>query len=406
MKSHGRLFLRSHFGLVLSCPSPSPIEAGPGEVCAPPGGSEVSQLLKVLLCGRDGQLWSKPVVGGQWCPCPYGVHVNMSRIKAFELLGGDRYVFFFQDGHGGICAGPDAVLMYDLQRNKWSPPTSARATRGGHQEEVHWQPLCAAQSGEPLKDDARVEKLCAWILEASMDYVVLLAPVTRDGFQRGCHQEGHTALYFISHTGQELVHHLPCDLWRMTVQRYNDYVLFVKDFGDEALDFPDYPSDHPFTAGWLLAADDWTASPMAVTLPTDHPDWGGSAWSLVIARGALEETPDRRLDMAPRIYLIEEDAGLRIWVTRRIGELHSGWQPPTWCSDDSGYDLTARVRSREIWLCAGGATTTPAPLSIADAWMDGRMDAWTDGRKDGWMDGRKDGWTEAWMDEMRCDAMR
>ncbi|CAE6930095.1 unnamed protein product [Symbiodinium sp. CCMP2592] len=150
-------------GSVLSCPSPSPIEAGPGEVCAPPGGSEVSQLLKVLLCGRDGQLWSKPVVGGQWCPCPYGVHVNMSRIKAFELLGGDRYIFFFQDGHGGICAGPDTVLMYDLQRNKWSPPTSARATRGGHQEEVHWQPLCAAQSGEPLK---------AWILEASMDYVL------------------------------------------------------------------------------------------------------------------------------------------------------------------------------------------------------------------------------------------
>ncbi|CAE7491548.1 unnamed protein product [Symbiodinium natans] len=219
---------------------------------------------------RQDQLWSKPVVGGQWCCCLSGkqapVHTESTATSAES-----RYLFFFQDGHGGICAGPDTVLMYDLQKNKWSPPTSARATRSGHQEEVHWQPLSAAQSGEPLK----AALIKAWILEASMDYVAW-APKCRTGLRnpqkcrdmKSVRSEGHTALYFISCTGQELVHHLPCDMSRMTVQRYNDYVLFVKDFGDEELDLPDYPPECPCTAAWLLVADDWTAGPMAARAPS------------------------------------------------------------------------------------------------------------------------------------------
>lgn len=36
----------------------------------------------------------------------------------------------------GIPSGLDSVLMCDLCRNEWRPPTVAQATAAGHQEEV------------------------------------------------------------------------------------------------------------------------------------------------------------------------------------------------------------------------------------------------------------------------------
>jgi len=141
------------------------------------------------------------------------------------------------------------------------------------------------------------------------------------------------------------------------VQRYSEYILLVKDFGDEAQDMPDYPADYPVTAGWLLAADSWSSQPLAVMPPADHAEWCGSAWSMVIARGAVEDVPDKRLDMAPRIYLLEEGGGARLWATRRIDELASGLQPPTFQSRSHFHhliDFSAEIEEagaapRSLW---------------------------------------------------------
>jgi len=302
---------------VLSHPAPTAIEAGPGDVA--PGSTDVMQLLRVLLCQRGETLWSKPVTGGEWRECPYRVHLDARRVKALELLGGRRYLFLFQDTQG-IPSGLDTVLLYDLPRNEWRPPTSARAIAPGHQEEVHWQTMNGPRSLAPLK---------AWVLEATMDYVVLMAPVCRDGFQRVPEKDNYTALYFIGCRGEEVIHHLPCMAQKLTMQRYNSHMIFMKDSGDELLDFPEYPAEYVDTCAWLLEASNWAEAPMPVILPSDNAAWGCGTWSMVISRGALEERPDLRLDMAPRIYLLEDDADLRLWTTRRIDELGAGLQPPT-----------------------------------------------------------------------------
>lgn len=300
-------------GSVLSHPAPSSIEAGPGEVAAHPQGCKVMQVLRVLLCESQGRLWSRPVTGGEWRQCPYDLHLDAIQIKVLELSGGRRYLFLFQD-LSGVPAGLETVLIFDVARNEWRPPTPARATAPGHQEEVNWQRLSGPRSAAPLK---------AWLLEASMDYVILMAPVSRDGFQREPDKDTHTALYFLGCNGEEVIHHLPCVTAKLTVQRYDRYILLVKDFGDELLDYPEYPADYADTGAWLLRVEDWAAPPMAVLLPSDHLAWGCGVWSMVIARGALEDRPDLRLDMAPRIYLLEDDADLRLWTTSRIDGLDS-----------------------------------------------------------------------------------
>eukprot|EP00438_Fugacium_kawagutii_P001211 Skav223407 [mRNA] locus=scaffold350:57259:76318:- [translate_table: standard] len=232
--------------------------------------------MKVLLCQKGKKLWSKPLTGGEWRECPYSLHLDARRVKALELQGGRRYLFLFHDAPGGgIHSGLDTVLIYDLSRNEWLPPTPARAMAAGHQEEVHWQTMNGPRScTAPLK---------AWVLEASMDYVA-----------------------------------------RATQKS----AILQVDSGDELLDFPQYPADYADTCGWLLDAEDWAAGPMAVTLPDDAA-WGNGTWSMVIARGALEDKPELQVDMAPRIYLLEDDADLRLWVSRRIDDLNAGLQPPT-----------------------------------------------------------------------------
>ncbi|CAK9093573.1 unnamed protein product, partial [Durusdinium trenchii] len=50
------------------------------------------------------------------------------------------------------------------------------------------------------------------------------------------------------------------------------------DFGDELLDYPEYPADYADTGAWLLRVEDWAAPPMAVLLPSDHLAWGCGVW--------------------------------------------------------------------------------------------------------------------------------
>lgn len=86
-------------------------------------------------------------------------------------------------------------------------------------------------------------------------------------------------------------------------------------------DLPQYPAHDWCTAAWLLDVHDWAAPPTTVLLPVEEP-WANGAWSLVISRGALPERPELQLDMAPRIYLLEDDADLRLWATG-VGSLSS-----------------------------------------------------------------------------------
>ena len=49
-------------------------QAGPGEVVAPPGGSDVMQVMRVLLCpGFSAALPWQPLVRGRWVNKPSDV---------------------------------------------------------------------------------------------------------------------------------------------------------------------------------------------------------------------------------------------------------------------------------------------------------------------------------------------
>ncbi|CAE8593055.1 unnamed protein product [Polarella glacialis] len=306
-------------GSVLLRPSEAPLEAGPQEVGAQEGGSGVLRLLKVLLCERQGRLWTKPATGGEWSECPYEIEFHLARTEALELRGGDRYVFLFR-GRGGGGGGIDSVLFYGPARNQWGPLPTARPTATGNLGEVRWQGLRGPKPAPgPLK---------AWVLDATADYLVLLAPVSRDGLQRGnAAQDVHSALHFLGIDGKEVVHHLPCHSAHLMVQRYDQYLLFVKDFDEDAGDEASHMRDDNLpefanTAAWLLAVEDVAVPPMPVFLPFEHAEWTGQPWSLVLARGSVEVSPQElRLDTAPRIYLLEEGPVMRLWCTRRVDDL-------------------------------------------------------------------------------------
>ena len=61
--------------------------------------------------------------------CVISWYFMVSSIKVFQPL-------CVHINSSGIPSGLDTVLMYDLCRNEWRPPTAARATAAGHQEEV------------------------------------------------------------------------------------------------------------------------------------------------------------------------------------------------------------------------------------------------------------------------------
>lgn len=172
--------------------------------------------------------------------------------------------------------------------------------------------------------------LKAWILESGPDSLVLLAPVSRDGIQRGDDSDVHTALHFVGSQGEVVSHHMACHSLRLTVQRYADYILVVKDFEehppdqDACMDDNWHPS-YSSIAGWLFSAGDAAVPPMPVHLPTAEQGWSGTncSWSLALARGNIQElAPSRglQLDTAPRLYLLEAGAGLRLWASRRVDD--------------------------------------------------------------------------------------
>eukprot|EP00930_Biecheleria_cincta_P004263 TRINITY_DN105161_c0_g1_i1.p1 TRINITY_DN105161_c0_g1~~TRINITY_DN105161_c0_g1_i1.p1 ORF type:complete len:568 (+),score=69.68 TRINITY_DN105161_c0_g1_i1:33-1736(+) len=286
---------------------------------APLEGDGVVQMLKVLLCKREGRLWTKPVTGGDWRECPFDLDFQLLRTEAIELLGGDRYLFLFR-GPGAGAGGLDSVLFYKVVKNEFVALASERPTARGHGGEVQWQPLRGEKvAPAPLK---------AWLLEGCLDYVMLLAPVSRDGHQRGVDQNVHTAVHFIGTDGKEVVHHLPCSAEKLSAQRYQKHFLFAKDFDEDAGDERssvrhDISPEYNETAGWLLDAEDASVPPLPVLLPISHSQWGGAAWSLVLARGTAEElapSTHLRFDAAPRIWMLEEGPVLRLWATRRVDD--------------------------------------------------------------------------------------
>jgi len=161
--------------------------------------------------------------------------------------------------------------------------------------------------------------------------IVLLAPVSRDGVQRGGDRDIHTAVHLIGLNGEVISHHLASHPLHLTMQRYANHLLFVKDFEEHppghenaCLD-DDWHHSYPRVAGWLLSAEDTAVPPMPLHLPSAQEGWSGSAssWSVVLARGNIEDlAPSRQLlhDTAPRLYLLEAGSRLRLWASRRVDD--------------------------------------------------------------------------------------
>eukprot|EP00811_Abedinium_folium_P021096 NODE_3014_length_2106_cov_9.532087.p1 GENE.NODE_3014_length_2106_cov_9.532087~~NODE_3014_length_2106_cov_9.532087.p1 ORF type:complete len:383 (-),score=112.79 NODE_3014_length_2106_cov_9.532087:754-1902(-) len=215
------------------------------------------------------------------------------------------------------------VLLYIVELNEWrSPVGPARPWVGGHLGEppILWRPV-------DYMGQAPLAPLLAWVVESTPSYLLLLAPVSRDGVQRGP-GDAHTALHFIGHDGEVVSHHLACKADRLTVQRYQRHLLVVKDHNmhpegvaDACLDDDHHPS-YPSVAGWLLAAEDVAVPPLPVILPTEGCNLSGG-WSLAITRGSIEELVSSghlRFDTAWRLYLFEAGTQLRLWASRRIDE--------------------------------------------------------------------------------------
>lgn len=316
-----------------------PGEMGPVPEAATQGlqRSSVMRAMRATLCQRtvegnlDGdELWACPTsVGGEWSRCPHQFPFQLARTEAFEVCDGDSYVFLFRDRAAG-AGGLDTVMLYSVRRNEWLPLSGAtRAVPGGHAGDppVRWRPVEDRTSQQPCK----WAPLKAWLLESTPDNLVLLAPVSRDGVQRGTDSDVHTALHFVGSKGEVVSHHLACHPLQLTMQRYMDHILFVKDFEEHRQDQADACLDdnwHPSNmgiAGWLLSAEDVAVPPLIVHLPSAAEGWSDTAcsWSLVLARGNVEElAPSRslRLDTAPRLYLLEAGASLRLWASRRVDD--------------------------------------------------------------------------------------
>lgn len=327
---------------------PSTLPAAP-----PPPANGVVRVLRVLLCQRDGVLWSKPMQNGSWRSCPYRFSFNLANTEAFEVRGGDQYVFFFRS-RGFSAGGLDTLLLYNTLRNEWLPlagPTRVAADCHPGDAPVKWRPVdpevCRFPRHVPRRGPQPQSLLRAWLLESTPDYAVVLAPVSRDGLQRSTSPElaqdyqveealkasaPHSALHFIGRNGEVVSHHMACNAWHMSMQRYENHMLFVKDFGqhpeetDESCLDDDWHPSYPRVAAWLLSATDVATPPLPVHLPTADQGWSGSAycsWSLVLSRGNVEElAPSRqlRLDTSPRLYLLEAGASLRIWASRRVDD--------------------------------------------------------------------------------------
>jgi len=186
----------------------------------------------------------------------------------------------------------------------------------------------------------------AWLLESTPDHVVMLAPVSRDGVQRGDSYDVHSALHFIGKEGEIVSHHMACHPLHLTIHRYASHMLFIKDFDEHPHHQEDACLDdnwnplYPSVAAWLLSAEDVAVPLLPVHLPSAAAGWSvGCSWCLVIARGSIEDlAPSRALqhDTAPRLYLLEVGATLRLWASRRVDASYADvWQRATF----DGLDL-------------------------------------------------------------------
>lgn len=299
---------------------PGPLQDAFGD-----GNPTVLRVLNLLLSSPDGQtLWARRAVGGAWSRFPVDLPAfALRRTDAFEVAGGERYLLLLRGG--GTAGALDTVLLFDASRSEWLPPLPpTRPAGAGNTGEppVRWRPVRAA-AGPGLWAQA-------WLLESSPDYVLLLAPVCRDGMQRIAADDPHSALHFVGQGGEVVSHHLACRASNLTAQRYDQFMVFVKDPhehmpGREAacLDDEWHPS-YTAISGWVLDVNDVSVPPLPAILPDEmlrSPQT--SSWSLVLARGSLQElVTDSRLqqDMAPRLYLLEDGPMLRLWATRRVDE--------------------------------------------------------------------------------------
>eukprot|EP00929_Paragymnodinium_shiwhaense_P086693 TRINITY_DN47158_c0_g1_i4.p1 TRINITY_DN47158_c0_g1~~TRINITY_DN47158_c0_g1_i4.p1 ORF type:complete len:636 (+),score=79.35 TRINITY_DN47158_c0_g1_i4:90-1997(+) len=328
-------------------PVAAPLEAGPEEGDAPlysstvaAGGSYagVMRIMNLLLCEREGGLWARRHDGGRWVRCTQDVEFTLNRTEGFEVCGGERYVLVLRSGR----AGPDAIVTFDAVRHRWiSPVSAARAKPGGHcgDAPVLWRPV-EGNFGVPTPRKPTELPFRGWLVEATSAWMVVLAPSARDGQQRGTTKDVHSAVHIFGQHGEVIVHQLECCLSRLTVQRYQGYLLFVKDSdarqfsGDDIMN-DDWNPSQPRTAAWLLSAEDVAVPPLPVHLPQLNEGWSANAigWSLVLSRGCLEAPDDRtrRLgvegtctDSAPRLYLLEVGiSSMRLWVSRRVDDAHS-----------------------------------------------------------------------------------
>lgn len=316
-----------------------PGEAGPEDGHALPCGSTPAGVvcaLRVLLCEREGKLWARPRMNGEWRVCPYDFDFYLARTEAFEVNSGDQYVFLFRTR----SAGPGSlatVLSYDLRKNEWLPPVGATRSKAWGQAgeaPVRWRPVDAPR-GRTSGVRPRGAPLRAWLLESTPEYLVVLASVSRDGVQRGLAStdDEHSAVHFLGRDGEVVSHHLACNSTRLTAQRYDEHFLFAKDCDEHPADQPDACMDdnwhplYPRVAGWLLSTVDVSVPPFPLHLPDATAGWGGAAasWSLAISRGCLEDMAAQhhlKLDTAPRAFLLESVDGshMRVWASRRIDD--------------------------------------------------------------------------------------
>eukprot|EP00927_Polykrikos_kofoidii_P019268 TRINITY_DN18986_c0_g1_i1.p1 TRINITY_DN18986_c0_g1~~TRINITY_DN18986_c0_g1_i1.p1 ORF type:complete len:721 (-),score=53.43 TRINITY_DN18986_c0_g1_i1:104-2266(-) len=326
-----------HTGQGLLRPVEEPLAAGPEQGHNPVYGSTdgVVRFLSMLLCERDGVLWARPHVAYHWLACPQTVDFRLGRTEAFEVCGGDRYILLLR----GRRSGPDAVVAFDVRKNRWvSPVGLARTSAGGHgshpgEAPVRWRPVDGVFGQTPRRPP--LAPLRAWMIESTANHLTMLAQVSRDGRQRGGSEDVHTAVHFFGRDGEVVTHHLPCTLFRLTVQRYDDYVIFVKDFGDHpfgenaCMDDNWHPTDAR-VAAWVWAVDDVATPPLPVHLPRPQDGFvcgADAGWSVVLARGCLEEAAlgphHTHLDTAPRLYLLQVTSTvLRLWVSRRVDDKH------------------------------------------------------------------------------------
>eukprot|EP00445_Apocalathium_hangoei_P014318 CAMPEP_0203869430 /NCGR_PEP_ID=MMETSP0359-20131031/17703_1 /ASSEMBLY_ACC=CAM_ASM_000338 /TAXON_ID=268821 /ORGANISM="Scrippsiella Hangoei, Strain SHTV-5" /LENGTH=610 /DNA_ID=CAMNT_0050788041 /DNA_START=88 /DNA_END=1918 /DNA_ORIENTATION=- len=314
-------------GGALLRPMAAPLEPGPGTDTSAAGGPGVVRVLRSLLCQSRSSLWARPDVGGQWRLFPQALEFQLSRTEAFEVLSGDRYVLLLR-GSGG-SGSLDTVLLFDVMQNAFLPPVSpTRPNCGGHVGEapVRWRPVDGTWGSS-----APGLSLRAWVLESSPEFLLLLAPVCRDGVQRTA-EDPHSALHLVGYGGEVVSHHLPCKATRLILQRYDKYFLLVKDpqehptgKGGACMDDDWHPS-HDRVAAWLLSADDFAVPPLPVMLPGARSAFcmgADSSWSLAIARGSLEELAANyhlRQDTSQRLYLLEDGPTLRLWASRRLDD--------------------------------------------------------------------------------------